>query len=349
MSDNITIELSFLLRQVSFNTSPPKAGQELSAMGATQRLRNKQRRGGWVSEHFADRLAAAVSRTGNAVCVGLDPRAKNLPAGFLRPGENSMSATADAYVRFCNGVSDVVAPLVPIVKVQAAFFEELGPLGMMAMSQVIDHAQAGGLLVIVDAKRNDIGSTAEAYARGYLGRGASAWHADALTVSPYLGDDSLTPFVEVARERDAGIFVLVKTSNPGGGLLQDVKCDGGTIYCRVAALVEGLAASTIGQCGYGAVGAVVGATYPAQLVELRRAMPHTWFLVPGYGSQGGTAADVAPAFGSRGLGAIVNNSRGIIFAHERPEFASRFGAAKWQAAVEAATREMIDALRSLAN
>ena len=297
-------------------------------------------------EHFADRLAAAVRRAGNPVCVGLDPRAKNLPAGLLPAGDRPFSAIADAYSRFCNGVSDAVAPLVPVVKVQAAFFEELGPPGMAAMAQVIEHAQALGLLVIVDAKRNDIGSTAEAYARGYLGREESAWHADALTVSPYLGDDSLTPFVEVARERGAGIFVLVKTSNPGGALLQDLTCDGRTLYGRVAEHVEGLAAATAGGCGYGAVGAVVGATYPAQLVELRRAMPHTWLLVPGYGSQGGAAADVAAAFDDRGLGAIINNSRGIIFAHERPEFATRYGAASWQAAVEAATREMIDALRA---
>jgi orotidine-5'-phosphate decarboxylase len=299
-------------------------------------------------EHFADRLAVAVLRTANAVCVGLDPRAKGLPIGLLKSGEESVSAITNAFVRFCNGVSDVVAPMVPVVKVQAAFFEELGPEGMSAMGRVIEHAQARGLLVIVDAKRNDIGSTAEAYARGYLGRGASAWHADALTVSPYLGDDSLTPFVNVARERGAGIFVLVKTSNPGGGLLQDLTADGRRLYEHMAAHVDGLAAATAGDCGYGAVGAVVGATYPAQLVELRQAMPHTWFLVPGYGSQGGTAADVAPAFDRRGLGAIVNNSRGIIFAHERPEFKSRYGDANWQAAVEAATREMIDALAAVA-
>jgi orotidine-5'-phosphate decarboxylase len=292
-------------------------------------------------EHFADRLAAAVKRTGNAVCVGLDPRAKNLPAELLGTDRSSLAAVADAYVRFCNGVSDVVAPLVPIVKVQAAFFEELGPTGTWAMSLVIDHARSRGLLIIIDAKRGDIGSTAEAYARAYLGREDSAWRADALTVNPYLGDDSLTPFVDVARDRGAGIFVLVKTSNPGGRLLQDVHCDGGTLYTRVAAHVEQLAASNIGACGYGAVGAVVGATYPEQLAELRRAMPHTWFLVPGYGSQGGTAADVGPAFNSHGLGAIVNNSRGIIFAHERPEFKNR----NWQSAVEAATREMIDALK----
>jgi orotidine-5'-phosphate decarboxylase len=253
---------------------------------------------------------------------------------------------AEAYLRFCNGVLDVVAPLVPVVKVQAAFFEEVGPSGMAAMGDVVLHAQDRGLLVIVDGKRNDIGSTAEAYARAYLGREQSAWHADALTVSPYLGDDSLTPFVQTATERGAGVFVLVKTSNLGGRFLQDLVCDGETVYRCVADHVEQLAAATAGACGYGAVGAVVGATYPEQLVELRRAMPHTWFLVPGFGSQGGTAADVAGAFDSRGLGAIVNNSRGIIFAHERPEFAQRFGVARWQDGIEAATRQMIEELRA---
>lgn len=297
--------------------------------------------------NFTDELAAAVRRTGNAVCVGLDPRAQNLPGGLLSAFDQTVAAIAVAYSKFCCSVVDVVAPLVPVAKVQAAFFEELGPPGMAAMAEVIDYAQGRGLLVIVDAKRNDIGSTAAAYARGFLGRSDSAWHADALTVSPYLGDDSLTPFVDVARERGAGVFVLVKTSNPGGGLLQDLVCDGEPMYRHTARHVERLASTSLGECGYGAVGAVVGATYPAQLVELRKLMPHTWFLVPGYGSQGGTAADVAAAFDGRGLGAIVNNSRGIIFAHENPKFSQRFGTANWQAAVEAATREMIDALASM--
>lgn len=295
--------------------------------------------------HFADRLSDAVERTGNPVCVGLDPRWQNLPQTFRGTAVGSPAAMADAYLRFCNGVSDVVAPLVPITKVQAAFFEELGPTGMAAMGQVISHAQARGLLVIVDGKRNDIGSTAEAYARGYLGREQSAWHADALTVSPYLGDDSLAPFYQTAIDRGAGVFVLVKTSNPGGRFLQDLACDGGTVYRHVAAHVEQLAAASQGDCGYGAVGAVVGATYPQQLGALRQEMPHAWFLIPGYGSQGGTAVDVVGAFDSRGLGAIVNNSRGIIFAHERAEFAQRFGGARWQEAVEAAARQMIDELR----
>ncbi len=293
---------------------------------------------------FVDRLAAAVRRLASPVVVGLDPRWEQLPEP-LRAGAEAPADQARAFATFCRGVIDVVAPLVPAVKPQAAFFEQLGPAGMAALAEVIAHAQSKGLLVILDGKRNDIGSTAEAYARGYLGRGVSAWGADALTVSPYLGDDSLTPFVEVARERDAGLFVLVKTSNPGGGMLQDLSVDGRPLYRHVADYVERLADDTAGQCGYGAVGAVVGATYPEQLAELRAAMPHTWFLVPGYGSQGGTAADVAGGFDADGLGAIVNNSRGIIFAHTRAPYAERFGVARWPDAAEAATRDMIAQLR----
>lgn len=297
-----------------------------------------------MSHHFTDSLAGAVKRLASPVVVGLDPRWEQLPDIFRASGDASWEAKAKAYAEFSNGVVDVVAPLVPAVKIQAAFFEELGPAGMAAMGQVIAHARSRELLVMLDGKRNDIGSTAVAYARGYLGR-ESAWGADALTISPYLGDDSLQPFVEVAAERGAGLYVLVKTSNPGSGMLQDIVADGVKIYRRVARHVELLATETEGDCGYGAVGAVVGATYPEQLAELREAMPHTWFLVPGFGSQGGTAADVAAAFDERGRGAIVNNSRGIIFAHARREYAERFGAAKWQEAVEAATREMIDELR----
>jgi orotidine-5'-phosphate decarboxylase len=297
-------------------------------------------------ENFGDRLANAVRRAGNPVCVGLDPRWESLPDGFHDVSGGTFQAKANAYTNFCNDVSDVVAPLVAVVKVQAAFFEELGPPGMAAMKSVVEHARTRGLMVILDGKRNDIGSTAEAYARGYLGH-ESAWGADALTVSPYLGDDSLRPFVDVARERGAGLFVLVKTSNPGGGMLQDLQSDGRTLYARMAEHVEAQAEQSLGACGYGSVGAVAGATYPAQLAELRQLMPHTWFLVPGFGSQGGTAADVAAAFDSAGLGAVINNSRGIIFAHKRAEFAERFGSSRWQDAVDAATREMISQLRAV--
>ena len=304
-----------------------------------------------------DQLAAAVTRCGNPVCVGLDPRWEQLPesirssdslpsAGRAREGGEAMQAVAAAYLAFCRAVIDVVAPLVPVVKPQSAFFEELGPPGVTALVEVIAYAQERGLLVILDAKRNDIGSTAEAYARGMLGRGQSPWGADALTVSPYLGDDSLAPFVDVAREREAGLFILVKTSNPGGRTFQDLDVGGAPLYRRVAGLVNGISAPTAGESGYGLAGAVAGATYPEQLAELRAAMPHTWFLVPGFGSQGGAARDVVGGFDSRGLGAVINNSRGIIFAHSRKEYADRFGPTRWQEAVDAATREMIAQLRT---
>jgi orotidine-5'-phosphate decarboxylase len=176
--------------------------------------------------------------------------------------------------------------------------------------------------------------------------GQSPWGADALTVSPYLGDDSLRPFIDVAVDRAAGVFVLVKTSNPGGRMLQDLVAEGRPLYRHVAEYVERQAAKTVGESGYGAIGAVVGATYPAQLAELRAHMQHTWFLVPGFGSQGGSAKDVVAAFDVHGLGAIVNNSRGIIFAHASKPYSERYGATRWQEAIEAATRDMIEQLHA---
>ncbi len=298
-----------------------------------------------VLTNFADRLAESVKQRATPVLVGLDPRLERLPAALLPPSERpSSDAVAQAFYEFCVEIIDVVSPLAPAVKPQAAFFEEYGPAGMRALAKVIQYARQRELLVILDGKRNDIGSTATAYAKGYLGAD-SPWKADALTVSPYLGDDSLSPFVEVAKERDAGVFVLVKTSNPGGRLWQDLSAGGQTLFRHVAEHVETLAKATLGKAALGAVGAVVGATYPEQLAELREAMPHTWFLVPGFGSQGGTAKDVAGAFRQDGLGAIVNNSRGIIFAHQRPEY-REFGEENWQRAVEAATKDMIEQLRN---
>ena len=296
--------------------------------------------------NYADRLSAAVERCGNPVLVGLDPRIASLPSDLVAStGSGTPAKKAAAYEAFCRGVIDVVAALVPAVKPQAAFFEQLGPDGMVALGRVIRYASEKELLVILDGKRNDIGSTAVAYAEGILGRGEeSPWGADALTVSPYLGDDSLRPFVDVATKRDAGIYVLVKTSNPGGAMLQDLTADGKPLYEHVGGFVNQLAQESLGDCGYGAVGAVVGATWPEQLSALRAAMPQTWFLVPGFGSQGGTATDVAGAFDDRGLGAIVNNSRGILFAYQREPYSEQFGESRWQDAVEAATRDMIERL-----
>ncbi len=292
--------------------------------------------------HFADRLTAAIQRVKTPVLVGLDPRVGQLPPALQTASDASLEEVAANYTTFCREIIDVVAPLVAVVKPQAAFFEQLGPAGMFALGEVVSYAHKQGLMVILDGKRNDIGSTATAYAQGFLGAGdASPWGADSLTVSPYLGDDSLKPFVDVANERGAGIFVLVKTSNPGGGMLQDLVADGEPLYRHVAKYVEQLATETAGQCGYGTVGAVVGATYPEQLSELRQFMPHTFLLVPGFGSQGAGAKDVAGGFDANGLGAVINSSRAIIFAYEREEYRDRFDASNWLGAVEQATRDMI--------
>ncbi|QDV13273.1 Orotidine 5'-phosphate decarboxylase [Rosistilla oblonga] len=295
---------------------------------------------------FGDRLAQAVTDKKSVVCVGLDPRFEQLPSGLRDAAAASPQGRAAAFSQFCREIIDVVAPLVPVVKPQAAFFEQLGPHGTMALAETIEYAHRKGLMVILDGKRNDIGSTAAAYASAYLGAGdRSAWGSDALTVSPYLGADSIEPFVETCDSRQAGIFVLVKTSNPGGGLLQDRRGEDGSVYEAVANLVTQQNADRLGTSGYGPVGAVVGATYPEQLAELRQRMPSAWILIPGFGAQGGSAADVAAGFDDKGLGAIVNNSRHIIFAHARPEFKESFGDARWQEAVEAATRQMNEQLK----
>jgi len=287
---------------------------------------------------FSLRLASAIKARRSAACIGLDPRRDLLPPILGAATAFDPKDLAVIFARFCCEVIDVVAPLVPIVKPQLACFEVLGPHGMTALGEVILHARSRKLLVLADGKRGDIGSTAEAYAEGWL---SGCWGADALTVNPYLGLDSLEPFVTTATERNAGVFVLVKTSNPGSKDFQDLTADGTPLYRHVAAGVERLADRTANGDTYGAVGAVVGATWPRQLDELRGAMPHTWILVPGFGKQGGRAADVRGAFHADGLGALVVSARDIIFAHGRPDMNAGLGEGQWQTAVDRACRDMI--------
>jgi orotidine-5'-phosphate decarboxylase len=295
-------------------------------------------------DHFADRLCAAVRRKGNSVCVGLDPRWEALPEEVRRRHrDDSLTAVACAYEEFCARVIDVVAPLVPVVKPQSAFFEACGPAGMVALRRLLRRARARGLITILDGKRNDIASTAEAYADAAFGgvraagRLHSVWEADALTVNPYLGRDALEPFLHSARRAGGGVFVLVRTSNPGAGQFQDLECAGRPLYQHVAAAVGEWARAHLGACGLGDVGAVVGATYPAELTALRQLLPEAIFLVPGFGAQGASAADTAPAFRPDGLGAVINSSRGILFPCPPTE-------PQWEAAVERATRATIAAL-----
>jgi len=300
-----------------------------------------------MSFHYTTRLHEAIKAKRTPVLVGLDPRLNQLPPDVLKHArelhDDPVAQAASAFEEFCVRLIDVVAPLVPAVKPQAAFFEEWGPDGCLALARVIRYARSKGLIVICDGKRGDIGTTAEAYARAYLAGAdplAAPWQADALTVNPYLGKDTLEPFVKVAAERGAGIYVLVKTSNPGSASFQDKVTEGRPLFQHVAQVVQDLAKETE-ENGFGCIGAVVGATYPRELVELRSAMPNVPLLIPGYGSQGGAAADVAAAFDMDGLGAVVNNSRGINFAYKAPPYNEQFGAKKWEAAAEAATKRMI--------
>ncbi len=294
---------------------------------------------------FADRLAAAITNRRSPAMVGLDPRFELLPEPVKQGLPTTPGGQAAAYLRFCCEVIDVVAPLVPIVKPQVAFFEQLGPAGWQTLVRVVQHARQRGLLVLMDAKRGDIGSTAEAYADVFLGE-VSPLAGDAVTVSPYLGPDTLEPFFSAAEKSSSGVFVLVKTSNPQSGVWQDLTISGQTVYEHVGSHLQQLAAKHAGPAGYAHVGAVVGATHPEQLAALRAQLPNCWFLVPGYGSQGGTSADVAAAFDAQGLGAVVNSSRGILFAHSRDPYREKFNPGQWQQAVEAATLDMIADLRA---
>ena len=296
------------------------------------------------NEHFADRLADACRRRGNSVCVGLDPRWDLLPREIRgRHADGTLRATARAFAEYCVRVVDLVAPLVPAVKPQMAFFEACGPDGLAALQQVLRHARARGLLTILDGKRNDIASTAEAYADAafggvtYAGTRQPVWDADALTVNPYLGRDAVEPFLRSARRDGRGVFVLVRTSNAGAGQFQNLACEGRPLFHHVAEAVGAWASENVGRCGLGDVGAVVGATHPAELAVVRALLPDVIFLVPGYGAQGGTAADTAVGFRPDGLGAVVNSSRGIL-ASFRPDEPA------WEAAIEAATRATIRAL-----
>ena len=300
---------------------------------------------------FADRLATAVLDKVSPVCVGLDPRWMSLPDVFRENvAATDLTAKAKATAEYCKAVLDATAEFAPVVKPQAAFFELLGPAGMQALAEVIIHARQLGMLVLMDAKRGDIGSTAEGYAAAYLGD-SSAWQCDALTINPYLGADTLEPFIQAATREQAGIFTLVKTSNPGSGFIQNLEADGSAVYKHVARTVEKanqefLSTNQPGISDCGPVGAVVGATYPQELAELRDLMPHAWFLIPGFGAQGGTAEDVKAGFKSTHpdahvpLGAIVNSSRGIIFAYQQDRYAGK----DWQEAVADAARSMAQEL-----
>ena len=279
-----------------------------------------------------EKLAARIREMGNPTVAGLDTRIEYLTEAFAKEvcpgGIRTPEDAARAVLAYNERLVDALCDIVPAVKVQAAYYEMLGPAGMDAFERTMRYASEKGMLVMADVKRNDIGATAACYASAYLGRtalpGASEpvkpFSSDFATINPYLGVDGIKPFADACAESDAGIFVLVKTSNPSSGQLQDMRFeDGRTLYEAVADLVEEWGEGTRGESGYSAVGAVVGATYPEQGAALRARMPHTFFLVPGYGAQGATGADIAGCFDQNGGGAIVNASRSILCAWKKRE------------------------------
>ena len=305
---------------------------------------------------FVDRLIDEAARKNSCAVVGMDPQLELLPPGILEPTYQTHGHTLEAAARvadeFCRRVTDVVAPHVVAVKIQLAWFERLGWMGAKVCSELVRHAKDQGLLVILDAKRGDVGFTAQAYAEGYLGEvrvaevPQSPWGADAITVNPYLGWDSIQPFVEVAKEYDKGVFVLVKTSNLSSGQVQDLVSEGRQVYAHLAELVASWAEELMGVGDYSSLGAVVAATFPQDAARIRKLMPHCYFLVPGYGAQGGTAEDVMPSFNQDGAGAIVNSGRDVIYAYYKPPYADEFGPERWEEAVEAAVIAMNDDINS---
>lgn len=277
-----------------------------------------------------DRLIEKIVEKQNPTVAGLDPKLSYIPdfikeEAFAKYGK-TLEGAAEAILVYNKALIDALCDIVPAVKPQAAYYEMYGWQGVRVLTETIAYAKSKSMFVITDGKRNDIGTTMEAYATAHLGvtdvdgTEATAFGADALTVNGYLGADGIVPVINVSKKMDTGMFVLVKTSNPSSGELQNLELEGSeTIYLHMGNLCEEWGKELMGKYGYSGVGAVVGATYPQQLTELRKELTHTFFLVPGYGAQGGTAKDIAGAFDSNGLGAIVNSSRGIMCAWQKED------------------------------
>ena len=297
-----------------------------------------------------DRLIERIIQMQNPTCVGLDTDFGYLP-DEMREGVTTFEDVAEKITEFNKNIIDEVCDIVPAVKVQVAYYEQYGYDGMKAFYDTVNYAKSKGLAVIGDCKRNDIGSTAKCYSTAYLGatdingKKFNAYPTDILTVNGYLGTDGIQPFVEDLNGSDKGIFVLVKTSNPSSGELQNLKLESGEyVYEKMGKLVEIWGKDCVGKYGYSDVGAVVGATHPEEAERLRKQLKHTFFLIPGYGAQGGNAQMLKCCFDERGLGGIVNNSRGIICAYKKPVYAGMGYAKAARAACIDMQKDLLDAI-----
>ena len=302
-----------------------------------------------------NKMIAEIQKKNAPIVVGLDPMMNYVPeqiqkVAFEEFGE-TLEGAAEAIWQYNKGIVDATYDLIPAVKPQIAMYEQFGIPGLIAFKKTVDYCKEKGLVVIGDIKRGDIGSTSTAYAVGHLGKvavGSKSYYGfdeDFVTVNPYLGSDGVKPFIDVCKEEKKGIFVLVKTSNPSSGEFQDQKVDGTPLYELVGKKVAEWGEECMGD-SYSYVGCVVGATYPEMGKVLRKIMPKTYILVPGYGAQGGTAKDLIPYFNEDGLGAIVNSSRGIIAAYKSEKYA-KFGAENYAEASRQAVEDMIADINSV--
>ncbi len=301
-----------------------------------------------------EKLIGKIKETKAPIVVGLDPMLDYIPQGILQKSFDQYGETlegaAQAVWEFNKGIVDAVWDLIPAVKPQIAMYEQFGIPGMEIYKRTVDYCHEKGLVVIGDVKRGDIGSTSAAYAAGHLGRvqvgsrSYAPFDEDFATVNPYLGSDGVEPFIDVCKENKKGLFILVKTSNPSSGEFQDRLIDGRPLYEWVGEKVNLWGQEHMGN-DYSYIGAVIGATYPEMGRTLREIMPRTFFLVPGYGAQGATAADLACFFNKDGLGAIVNSSRGIIAAYKKEPYASAFGEEGYAQASRQAVEDMVSDIR----
>lgn len=298
-----------------------------------------------------DQLIKKIKETNNPTVIGLDPRYEMLPKCVTNKYSQDLEGVAQAIIEFNKALIDNTCDIIPAIKPQIAFYEMYGIPGMEAFKETCRYAKEKGMVVIADIKRGDIGSTAAGYSNAFLGRTTigekeeAIYDVDFVTVNPYMGTDCVKPFIEDCKKYDKGIFVLIKTSNPSSGELQDLKLENGKeVYAQVTNLVEKWGEELRGENGYSSVAAVVGATYPEQLEQIRKVAPHTYFLIPGYGAQGGKANDIALGFDNNGLGGIVNASRSLMCAYKSDRWKDQFVEEDYAKATRAEALRMKDEL-----
>ena len=294
-----------------------------------------------------DRLIEKINQTNNKTVIGLDTNYEILPDSIKKKYSTTLEDVSKAILEFNKRLIDAVWDIIPAVKVNIAFYEMYGINGMEAFEKTCNYAKEKGMIVIADIKRGDIGNTAKAYSSAFLGRAKidekeqAIYDVDFVTLNPYMGIDSIKPFIEDCKKYNKGIFVLIKTSNPSSGDIQDVKMENGEeLYTKVVKLVENWGEELRGEYGYSSVGGVVGATYPEQIESLRKIAPHTFFLIPGYGAQGGKANDIAKAFDSNGIGGIVNSSRGLMCAYKSELWKEKYSEDEFEKATRAEALRM---------